>query len=606
MRSPLLVGLGMVGSLVGWADPSPAAELVELRPYVVDGGLWGGGAAVQAGQLGELVGLEPRVDLVSRGGDAYQVDLHIRGGIFSGSGVSVGGISLLDPQTGHYFGEIPLDPGHLGALHLRTGLEHGLGGLQSTSGELSWSWGKLETGQRIDLIAGTDSYLGGGWFGTETGDGWGAQAGIRHEEGDGSVANGDFRLQRVSARVDVEVAGGVLRAFGGYVDKYYGWPGMYTGFASLAETEDYQIGLAGLQWERVGATGERHRLGMVWRNLRDDYEFNRSEPGPFFEHETEVLTLEGDGGFRWGSYGLRYHYSLARDELVESTSLTEGDFRTRQYAKAGAVGERRWALNGSELAAYGGMTMDSSNRESTVGQPQAGLRWHGRGEAGDWEAFVEWSESSRVPGYTALKSPESGLFGGNASLGRERARTLQSGLSFVTERGQVRVVIFEREEEDLVDWVYDAESPSARQAAPLDGTVRGLEVWASREWGPVRGEVGYAYLDKEMAYQAAGVDASYYALNYARHRITGALEAQPKDGWTVRVEGRWREHAPNVLRSSGDESLRWAAELRWSGFPAAGWQWSLRGENLGEDDFEDVPGTPAPGRSLRLVVRKSF
>lgn len=603
MRTKNILGKGIVLLL---ATALSGQEVVELHPYVVDGGLWGGVGGESVGQLGELLENDPRVDVVARGGAAYQADLHIRGGIFSGAGVSVGGLSLLDPQTGHYTGEVPLDPGHLGALRLRTGVEHGLGGLQSTSGELAWSWGEVETGQEAVLLVGTDSYRGVGWFGGEAADSWRVEAGVRYEEGDGSVAGGDFRLRRISARAEVDVGGGVLRAFGGYVDKFFGWPGMYTGFASLGETEDYQIGLVGWQWESGGAAGERHRIGALWRGLRDDYEFNRLEPGPFFEHQTEVISLEGDGGFRRGAYGLRYHYVVARDRLVASTSLTEGDFGTRQYGKAGAVVERRWQVGGGEARLYGGMVLDSSNRESTVGQPQAGLSWGMRGSRWEWESFMEWSESSRVPGYTELQSSPNGLFGGNAALGRERARVLQAGMRAVGEQLVAHLVVFEREEEDLVDWVYEAGSPTARQAAALDGTVNGVELGVSGEMGRWRGDVGYAWLDKDVAYEGTGGDASYYVLNYARHRLMAGVEARLGAGWSVRVEGKWREHPANALRSGGAESMRWAAELRWEDFPVAGWSWVLRGENLGKDDFEDVPGTPGPGRSVRLAVRSAF
>ena len=65
---------------------------------------------------------EPRVDLQSRNFSEGQADVTIRGGIFENTGFSIGAVSLFDPQTGHYFAEIPVAPPMLGApeIHVTT------------------------------------------------------------------------------------------------------------------------------------------------------------------------------------------------------------------------------------------------------------------------------------------------------------------------------------------------------------------------------------------------------------------------------------------------------------------------------------------------------
>ena len=64
---------------------------------------------------------EPRVDIHSRNLAEAQADVTIRGGIFENTGFSVGAVSLLDPQTGHYVAEIPIAPSLLTAPEVRTG-----------------------------------------------------------------------------------------------------------------------------------------------------------------------------------------------------------------------------------------------------------------------------------------------------------------------------------------------------------------------------------------------------------------------------------------------------------------------------------------------------
>ena len=62
---------------------------------------------------------EPRVDLQSRNMAEAQGDVTIRGGIFENTGFRVGSATLIDPQTGHYFAELPIAPETVSYTHLR-------------------------------------------------------------------------------------------------------------------------------------------------------------------------------------------------------------------------------------------------------------------------------------------------------------------------------------------------------------------------------------------------------------------------------------------------------------------------------------------------------
>src|SRR5262245_16355441 len=70
---------------------------------------------------------EPRVDIQGRNLAEGQADVTLRGGIFENTGFQVGAATLLDPQTGHYFAEIPIAPAMLGAPQVVTGAELALG-----------------------------------------------------------------------------------------------------------------------------------------------------------------------------------------------------------------------------------------------------------------------------------------------------------------------------------------------------------------------------------------------------------------------------------------------------------------------------------------------
>ena len=81
---------------------------------------------------------------------------------------------------------------------------------------------------------------------------------------------------------------------------------------------------------------------------------------------------------------------------------------------------------------------------------------------------------------------------------------------------QFRATIFHRRDDDLVDWTFLAGAPFLRQANPVDLDVTGADGFIS--WrSPVLEVVGgVSWLDKNADYGTAQVDASFYALNYAR------------------------------------------------------------------------------------------
>ena len=56
---------------------------------------------------------DPLTELQSRGLAEGQSDVTVRGGIFENTGFKLGAVTVMDPQTGHYFAELPVDPGSM-------------------------------------------------------------------------------------------------------------------------------------------------------------------------------------------------------------------------------------------------------------------------------------------------------------------------------------------------------------------------------------------------------------------------------------------------------------------------------------------------------------
>src|SRR4051812_11804072 len=97
---------------------------------------------------------EPRVDIQARNLAEGQADVTLRGGIFENTGFQVGASTLVDPQTGHYFAEIPIAPAMLRPPHIITGAGLALGASNSTVGTIAYDWRPIRTQGGASLAVG--------------------------------------------------------------------------------------------------------------------------------------------------------------------------------------------------------------------------------------------------------------------------------------------------------------------------------------------------------------------------------------------------------------------------------------------------------------------
>ena len=575
--------------------------------------------------LATMLRFDPQLDLQSRGLAEGQADISVRGGLFENTGFKVGALTVFDPQTGHYFADVPVDPIAISAPEVLTGIDNSIHGFNSVIATIDYRLTALDDHREIALGIGTDNlFLGSLRFGQMLHDSGQSATGVEvsysGSQGDGTLANGDHDFERFFGRVQHRNASSQTDAVLAYQDKFYGWPGAYTGFASLAETDHTKTRLIILNHLQNYSSEAWWELGAMYRQLTDDYDFDRTTsesggPGSF-DHETRAYAIGIQGEMRLGDWLWRYGGQVTGDELVESTDLTNGRFDSRSYTTFSVVPARSWITgNGNALTLRIGATADLSNRDSDALLPQIGLAYERAVGTATHTYQLEYSSTSQLPGYTVLNSRESGLFGGNPNLGRERANSLN--LTFRREKRTSRAsaAVFVRDDKGLVDWTFLSGAPFARQANPVDvletERVSGLDVfgiellWA-RRWVNAFWTMGYTFINKDADYGTAAVDASFYALNFARHRLNTSIIYRPYDRLEIRIDGELRKQEENLLRGDEDEAFVASASLGWQLGPARRIRLDLIIDNITNSNFEEFPGTPAARRQLSLQSRYSW
>ena len=602
----VLICNGFVFSSPGYAEDDDKGELSEI--IVTADRVANSRPAGTYSATVTLLRFDPLTEVQSRGLPEGQADVTVRGGLFENTGFKAGAVTIMDPQTGHYVAELPIDPEFLSAPELLTGIDNSLAGFNSNIATIDYALRNISDGGSVTVGAGSDSlqYQALRFAREMTADS-GIAVSAARSEGDGTVTNGDHEFERFNVHLQRGNAGQQTDVILSYQDKFYGWPGAYTGFASLPETDHTKTTLL-LANHRNDVEAGFWQFGAFYRRLEDDYDFDRTtqESGAAgsFDHETRVFGLGFQRQHQGNSLTWDYAGQLTSDSLVSSTDLTEGDFDSRSYASLSIVPSINLARTDErQVDLRFGATIDWSNRDSSEVSPLLGITLRGNSATGSHHLSLEYAASSQLPGYTVLKSRPTGLFGGNSELGREKARQLSLSAGKQGADWDGALTVFYRKDDNLVDWTFESGAPFARQANPVDIDVFGVEAFIRKQWESIDLVVSYTWLDKDADYGTATVDASFYALNFAKQRATLAASYRFTDRLELRIDNEYRKQESNPLRASSDSAFLVSASLAWEPPQGRGFGIALTADNLTDDDYQQFPGTPAVGRQVSLSAR---
>jgi hypothetical protein len=561
---------------------------------------------------------EPRVDLQSRNMAEAQGDVTIRGGIFENTGFRVGSATLVDPQTGHYFAELPIAPEMLTQPDILVGVDNALYGFNSTVGTINYGWSRIADGGSL-TVGGGDHDLNfqrihsgqTGQLGDNTDWSWGAEAEVSRSESDGTIRFGDHDFDRVTGRVQLVGPNSQTDFFAGYQAKFFAWPGMYTAgrysdtgdATEVPETENLKTRLYVINHYQSYGEESYIELTATHRRHTDFYTLDAEDwsVSPFFfvaNHETKATSLGFSGFHRIDpQIGINYTGQITADD-IESSSLEQGDFQSRTYTKLSVLPEYRIELNANETLTFrAGASFDDTNRDDSELSAIGDLRWTRLNNDGSSESiYLSYAEASQVAGYTAIGGSETrGIFRSNHDLERETSQNLEIGGALKRADWSLEGAVFYRWDNDLADWTYTNGDSFARSANSVDIDTFGIEMIGTRRWKQIEAIASYTFLDKSEDYGATDIDASFYALNFANHRATLGAIWRPCEMLEVRIDNEWRENEDNDLRNSDDSAFFTHFGLSLYPPQIDGLELFFAIDNAWDDDFEDVPGTPGRG-----------
>ena len=556
---------------------------------------------------------DPRVDLQSRNMAEAQADVTIRGGIFENTGFRVGSATLFDPQTGHYFSEIPIAPEMLTGPEILTGADNALLGMNSSVGTVDFGWKPINTAGSVSLGLGNNDFNlfsvhAGFSKPLEDSSDWtlGFEGEYSTSESDGTIENGDHDFERVSARVQLIGPQSQTDIFYGAQNKFFGWPNMYTPF-NVNETEDLNAKLFMINHKQTYSTSNSAESSFevtAYSRLHEDhYVFSREVPDVFQAfHETKVTSI-GFSGHHAQTDALALNYSAQYiEDSIDSTTL-ENNFTSRTYFKMSVLPEYKMTLQADEKLIFRvGAAYDDTNRDDSEVSLIGDITWNKFNTDGSSKTvYFSYAEASQVAGYTAIGGSETGgLFRSNHQLERETTKNVEIGFALDQDAWTIDSAIFYRQDNDLTDWTFNFDSTSARSANPVDIDSVGFELLTTHQLDNAKIITSYTFLEKSEDYGNANIDASFYALNYPDHRITLGAIWTPIDMVEIRVDNEWRKQEENLLRNGDDEAFFTHLTLKFTPSQIDGLAITLAADNLWNESFEEIPGTPGRGEQYTI------
>jgi iron complex outermembrane receptor protein len=535
----------------------------------------------ESAEVYDVIRAEPGVILMTQGGS--QNDLSVRGSTFTGAGLSLGGLTLRNPQTEHFNAELPLPATMLSRPDIKTGLDNQGGHLVGTIGlDLLPMSGKkqLEAGfgsdhrdwQSLLVQQMLSETLGLGVFaGRESANG----VDYPDNDYDREYIGGHLQFHENDTQVDLIIA---------HQEKEFGARGYYgvTDVLPAQEaTEDTLIFLSALKGD---INADYLRGGISWHEFRDDYQLPTISYRN--QHRSRISSAFFDGRtLEVNGWALGWNTSVD-EERIASSGL---GFHHRTRGGVSLLPQWR----GDRLKIIVGGRGEFFTGKSPEYLPQLGAEYL---LSDNLTAFASYTETVRLPSYTEL-GYDSLYVSGNSNLNAQTTQQIEAGLKGIpSESMDWKLTVFHRRSHDTIDRLYT--SPTTGIYTNLE-TVSTFGTEAQIGWYPAQNmevQLAYTWMHKDKEASDYGTYASRYELDYPEHLVQLYLLWKPVEAVEIGTVQTLQWQTDNNARTSSDFGADSSFVIRFTPPQADFATLSLMVNNAWDEDFQTFPGQRPPER----------
>ena len=458
------------------------------------------------------------VDVRRRGTGGGQSDLYIRGGGFDQTLLLIDGIKMDDAQTGHHTMNAALPIEVIERIEIIKGPAARIFGQNTFTGVINIVTKKrLNNKISINLEAGSFGQLNGSvTLGKET-ENSSIIAHVGALTSDGYRNNSDYNNQNYFLKGIFNKKKQPIEVIATFFDKKFGAENFYTTNVTFNEYEETQNSLLG-----VSTTFKSNKFNVTpriyWRRGQDMFLLRRDDPGFYRNfHITNKIGVETNASYTSdiGITGFGVDFSRFS---IQSNNLGE-----RVRTMANFFLEHRFKLGSFDITPGIAATYFSDFKFNAFPGLDIGVQISDK-----VRLYGNVGYTFRAPTFTDLYYSDSAT-SGNPNLEPEKAFAQEIGLKYSDDKFSGSLAIFNRDSEDLIDYVRQNTSVNIFTAANIaEVSTQGIEFESAYNFKMNNYNqnitFGYTYLNDDILDQ--NKDLSRYSLNTLKHQLITRFTSQ--------------------------------------------------------------------------------
>ena len=459
------------------------------------------------------------VDIRRRGTAGSQADLYIRGGGFDQTLLLIDGIKMDDAQTGHHTMNAALPIEVIERIEIIKGPAARVFGQNAFTGAINIvTKSTLANTASVNLEAGSFGQLNGSVTVGKEFENSSIIAHVGILTSDGYRHNSDYENKNYLLKGVFNKKEQPIEVIATFFDKKFGANGFY---ASATATEQYEETQSSLFGASTTFRTEKFKITprVYWKRGQDEYVYIRDNPSVYRNlHITNKVGVETNASYTSDKGITGFGVDISR-VFISSNNLGK-----RNRTMANLFLEHRFKFADGKIDITPGVAVTYFSDFKFHAFPGLDI---GFKLSDNLKAYGNLGVTYRIPTYTDLYYNDRSTIG-NSNLKPEEAFAQEIGLKFNSGRFTSSVAIFNRDADNLIDFIRPDVTSKYEATNIAKVNTKGFELntdyrFKLNEFNQTL-SFGYNYLNDDILDQ--NKDLSRYSLNTLKHQFITRFESK--------------------------------------------------------------------------------